>query len=91
MKRVLSLVLVIVLCMALSVSAFAAYSDQGGITSSCDCCDDCTGAYPCPCGCTDCKYGPSSSPKTGSLVLTALAITACTAGGISVLAGRKAK
>jgi len=90
MKRILSLALVIVLCIALSISAFAAPSDQGGIPSDCDCCNDCTNSYPCPCDCTDCKYAPTS-PGTGSVVLTALAITACTAGGISILAGRKAK
>lgn len=32
-----------------------------------------------------------NSPKTGSIALATLAITACTAGGISVVAGRKAK
>lgn len=86
MKRLISLLLVIVLCLALSVSAFA-NSPQYDV---CDCCDECTGTLDCDCGCATC-IAVTGSPKTGSIALAALTITACTAGGISVLAARKAK
>ncbi len=94
MKRIISLILVVVLCLALSVSAFAVNSPNEG----CGCCPDCDGSCTGDC-CDACEMGagnapgnkPGSSPKTGSVALAALAVTACTAGGISVLAGRKAK
>ena len=76
MKRIISLILVVVLCLALSVSAFAAADiDSPGGNGS---------------GNGSAVNG-GNSPKTGSIALATLAITACTAGGISVVAGRKAK
>lgn len=68
MKRIISLILVVVLCLALSVSAFAANSDQGGAPD-----------------------GSSKAPKTGSVALAALAVTACTAGAVSIVTGNKSK
>lgn len=76
MKRIISLILVVVLCLALSVSAFAADIDSPGNGSG----SGNGGAV-----------NGGNSPKTGSIALATLAITACTAGGISVVAGRKAK
>lgn len=67
MKRIISLVLAVILCLALSVGAFAAESNQGG------------------------GRGSKTSPKTGTAVVAALAITACTAGGVSILANSKSK
>lgn len=94
MKRIISLILVVVLCLALSVSAFAAGSNQAD--AGCGCCLDCDGSCTGDC-CAACEMEagnaskPGTSPKTGSVALAALALTACTAGGISVVTGRKAK
>lgn len=82
MKRIVSLILVLILCLSLSVSVFAAEGilspGNGG-----------TGGGDNPGAGND--GGSTTSPKTGSFAVISLAAAACTAGGISVIAGSKAK
>lgn len=80
MKRIISLILVVILCLSLSVSAFAAISNPGGGSDG--------GNTP---GDGNDGGSGSTSPKTGSVAVVSLAAAACTAGGISIIAGSKAK
>lgn len=87
MKRILSLILVIILCLSLSVSVFAADND---INSPGHIPGGGTGDGDNPGGGNDGGSG-TTSPKTGCVALVSLAAAACTAGGISIITGSKAK
>lgn len=69
MKKFVSSIFALILCMCMSISASAdVISPSGGNDGDND-----------------------KSPKTGSSVVTVLALTACTAGGIGVVAYKKSK
>ncbi len=70
MRKLVTFIVAFVLCLSLSVTAFASdvKSNQGGYTG-----------------------GDTSSPRTGSVAVVVLAITACTAGGIGAVAYKKSK
>lgn len=70
MRKFVSFVFALVLCLSLAVTASATTvkSNQGGNTG-----------------------GSTTSPKTGSVAVAVLSVTACTAGGIGAIAYKKSK